>query len=792
VIEGASTALNDSPDGGEQTNVLRFQLPDDIEEGEADVDLEFRNPGALRPNTDPPLEGDELTASGSVDVSETGEFVDTTTNEDLIGPFSRTIEDGEIVAATGSERNQTAADPDVISGQDAVDALGAEQVEALGGQAEAAAELSEALNVTEEEAQAAAEAEAEATAASDSETETETESVPEDISSSSITRDRPDPTSEATDAEVQASREIDQAVGRANRDLSGRREAAEERAQAETFGDIPIQNPATGNRVQDDLDTIAGGFEDAAETAFANLGRVQPTPGTLGVGGTRTGDETTEGIRGSGLEGFIDSINAAEVARGAQEAAEFAVERGDEIGQEVLEPTADLLAGNEIDTSTELRRDLAGEGERAVEAAQENPSETAASAIGGGVGGFAGGFAAARGARGVLRGARNTDIDIDATNIADTVADARDRGPGTSAITGGDVDLNDVLPDGGPRRFRQRREPGRDLPDEQEQIERTEQIEREREQDQEPETVGEDQLEELARRQGVADDVSEIEQQARSRLPPEREFGTDAEFQRELERAMRDVEQQRRDAQTDTDSGTDTATSARTRELTAGAVDGLSDGFGGLGQVTVETEPEIPRVDITPPQTTQRSGERQQDETTVGVVGGGAADGTLETTQDPQQSDDTGAEMPGVNGVIDGLPGGQQTIVDEDIAADVGVGVGVQDELSVGEQIEVGAETGTQIEIGSQDEVSVQDEIGTQIEIGSQTEIGAQTQASAQDTTGQQITDTPSETPGTQRTPAPPLPEGDDDDDEEPIFERLFQGVQAVDATLETQEVDFE
>jgi hypothetical protein len=620
-------------------------------------------------------------------------------------------------------------------------------------------------------------------------------------------------------AETQLGMETDEAAADANRRLAGRREAAQEQAEEETFGDIPIQNPLTGNRVQDDLDTIAGGFEDATETAFANLGRVQPTPGTLGVGGTRTADETTEGIRGAGLEGFIGSINPGEVARSVQETGEFFVTRGDEVGQEVLEPTADLLAGNEIDTSTELRRDLAGEGARAAEAARENPGETAAGAIGGGVGGFAGGFAAAQVGRGALRGARNADVDVDVDldDVAEATLRGRQRGPGTSSITGGDIDaINDIL---GPRqRFRQRREPGRDLPDEQEQIERTEQIER----DQERETVGEDTLEELARRQGIADDVSEIEQQARSRLPPQRAFDSDAEFQRELERAMRDIERQRRQAQSDADAETETRTETetetrtRTPELAVGGVDGLGSGFG---QVSAELEPEIPRADITTPTVEQR--QRLDELTAVSPVDVGGRDDdpqeTVTVTDDPQrprqrQDDETTA---GVIGGRDGQPGGETVTVtddrDADTEASVGVGVTVgqpgerqtetqtslEDEIAAGvtvgqpEEIGIQDEIDIQEEVGAQNEVSIQDETGIQTQIGEQAQAGSQDQVTAQDITATQISDTPPEMSTTSRPPTPALP-GSDDDEEEPTFEDVFQGVRAVDATLETQEIEFE
>jgi len=244
-------------------------------------------------------------------------------------------------------------------------------------------------------------------------------------------------------------------------------------AQREQFGDIPIENPLTGNRLEDDLDSAADDFQDAGETVLSNLGRTQPAPVTVGVAGTRTPDETTSGIRGAGAESAINALSPPAVIRDAKEAAEFGIVRGDEIAQETTEPLADLLAGNEVATETELQQDVQQRANLVGEAAAENPQETAASVAGGLVGGAAGGFAASRAVRGGLRGVRSIDVS------ADDIASAQIRGQSASSsnpLTGGGNTALDDLFDSRTR-FRQRQEPGRDLPDEQEQIERTEQIE---------------------------------------------------------------------------------------------------------------------------------------------------------------------------------------------------------------------------------------------------------------------------------------------------------------------------
>jgi hypothetical protein len=533
----------------------------------------------------------------------------------------------------------------------------------------------------------------------------------------SVTRDREDPT--FNDESATVGRAIDDAVARANRNLSGRRGAAAENAeqelankqgetraavsrigqqqlnaqkqnqkQNETFGDIPIQNPLTGNRLEDDLGDVAGGFQKSAETVFANLGRVQPTPVTIGTGSTRTAEETTSGIRGAGLESFIGALNPAEIALDTKEIAEFAIKRGDEVGEIALKPTADLLAGNQIDTTTELQNDLNTEVSILEEQARQNPAQTTASVIGGIAGGIAGGFAAARGARGAIRGARS--LDLDSSDIVDAVITAQQRSTGSmSSITGGDIDVvNDIFD----RRLRF--DGGR----EQKQIEKTEEIERER--------IDQDQLDELAQRQGLDDSISDIEQTARRRLPPQREFETEGEFRRELERAMRKEEKQRLKSQSESDSNTrnktntDTDTRTRTTERTAAAVGGIG---GGFGQISVEIEPEIPNADINQPE--------------------------FEPVIQP-------VDIEADAGFVVEAPSIQIGAIEEEITQEVGA----QDQIAIpiediGERIGIQIETGTQdqIETGIQEQITTPEveqgqEIEQQLEEQREQEIQLETQ----------------------------------------------------------------
>jgi len=167
--------------------------------------------------------------------------------------------------ATGIEENTAAQDPDVISGGDAAAVFTEEEIDDLGGQAEAAAELSEITNVTDREVQsvtggdppaegptdeqqaAVVDDELQEIASGGSEpaptptptptpdpeqSESESESVSESVSDTeselaetvgSVTRDRPDPTADTTAAEAQASREIDEAVAEAATDAGDSR-----------------------------------------------------------------------------------------------------------------------------------------------------------------------------------------------------------------------------------------------------------------------------------------------------------------------------------------------------------------------------------------------------------------------------------------------------------------------------------------------------------------------------------------------------------------------------------------
>jgi len=369
----------------------------------------------------------------------------------------------------------------------------------------------------------------------------------------------------------------------------------------------------------------------------------------------------------------------------------------------VLEPQADLLAGNEIDTSTELQRDVAARGSLVAEAAAENPAETTASVIGGIAGGIGGGLAASRGIRAAVRG-------VD----ADTVADAAIRGQQQSGT-------NVLTPDGrGPldpfdqrQRFRQRREPGRDLPDEQEQIEKTEQIEREAEQDQERDVVGEDALDELARRQGVDESVSDLEQTARQRLPPRRAFDSDAEFQRELERAIRQEEQRRREIQTETETETETETDAQTQTQRQRAQQAAAAvGGAGVGQTALEVEPEpaIPNADITQPTETETETRQQADAVTgAGVLLGTqqqAAAGTQQQggVQQSQQQSVTGGQFDGV----------QTTGIETQLGVQQGISVGVQEEI--GAEIQQGIAQEQQLEQQLETETETESELRTELE----------------------------------------------------------------------------
>ena len=639
----------------------------------------------------------------------------------------------------GSQTPDRVTNPNAISGSEAQALLGEDTVQDLGGQQEAAAEVSRIINQTPEEKQQSQQSSRNTRQQSQQEKEQSQQSnlIVEEGSLAdtvgSVTREREDPT--FNDESAAVGRAIDDAVAKANRNLSGRRRTAvdnaqQERAnkqaettasvnrfgqqqlnaqtQTETFGDIPIQNPLTGNRLEDDLDHVAQELQNSAQTVFANLGRVQPTPVTIGAAGTRTAEETTSGIRGAGLEGFINALNPAEIALDTKEIAEFAIERGDEVGEIVLQPTADLLAGNQVDTTTELQNDLNTEASAIEEQARQNPAQATASVIGGIAGGVAGGFAAARGARGAIRGARS--LDLDSSDIADAVITAQQRSTGSmSSITGGDIDVvNDIFD----RRLRF--DGGR----EQKQIEKTEEIERER--------IDQDQLDELAQRQGLDDSISDIEQTARRRLPPQREFETEGEFRRELERAMRKEEKQRLKSQsesdsntrrkTNTDTDTDTDTRTRTTERTAAAVGGIG---GGFGQVSIETEPEIPSTDS--------DTDTNNTAAVIGGSGGGFGQPEFEPVIQPSLNPDLGFGSVGQPEAAAGAGAGARQSESESLVGDDDTDAGFVGQLPEPGQIDAIEEEITQ-EVGDQDQIAfpiedIGERIGIQIETGTQDQI---------------------------------------------------------------------
>jgi len=638
----------------------------------------------------------------------------------------------------GTQTQDRITNPDVISGSEAQSLLGEDTVQDLGGQQEAAAEVSRIINQTPEEREQSQQSARNTRQQSQQEKEQSQQSNPivEEGSLAdtvgSVTRDREDPT--FNDESATVGRAIDDAVAKANRNLSGRREAAADNAQqerankqgetrasvnrvgqqqlnaqtqkeTETFGDISIQNPLTGNRLEDDLGDVAQEFQDSSETVFANLGRVQPTPVTIGTGGTRTADETTSGIRGAGLDGFISGINPAEIALDSKEIAEFVIKRGDEAGEIVLKPTADLLAGNQVDTTTELQDDLNTEASAIEEQARKNPAQTTASVIGGVAGGVAGGFAAARGARGAIRGARS--LDLDSSDIADAVSSAQQRSTGSSSsITGGDIDaINDIFDK------RIRFDGGRDR--KQKQIEKTEEIERD--------IIDQDQLDELEQRQGLDDSISDIEQTARRRLPPQRQFETEGEFRRELERAMRQEEKQRLKSQSESDSNTqrgtntDTDTRTRTTELTSAAVGGIA---GGFGQISVETEPQVPNN-----QNDDTDSDTNDTAAVIGGSGGGFGQPEFEPVIQPDLNLGFGFGSVGQPEAAAGAGQSESESLFGDDDTDAGFVVQLPETPLIG-----GIDEEITQEIGDQDQISfpiedIGEQTETQIETGIQEEI---------------------------------------------------------------------
>ena len=89
----------------------------------------------------------------------------------------------------------------------------------------------------------------------------------------------------------------------------------------EQFGDIAIENPITGNRVEEDLDNAADAFRDRASGVVQRTGTIG-TP--VGLAETRSADEVTEGLQGQVAESTIRLANVPQLAAEGKEVAEFA------------------------------------------------------------------------------------------------------------------------------------------------------------------------------------------------------------------------------------------------------------------------------------------------------------------------------------------------------------------------------------------------------------------------------------------------------------------------------------
>lgn len=257
------------------------------------------------------------------------------------------------------------------------------------------------------------------------------------------------------------------------------RELRREAAADEEFGDVAIENPLTGNRVEEDLDRASDAFQDRAPGVIRRTATIGTPVGTVGT--ARARDDPTAGARGAFPDALADTADPFELASGAKEVAEFAA----------TQPTR-LLAppgagGEQNEFGQDVQDRVASIATQTAESATESPIEFAVET---GTSLLAGSGAATAGRR--------------ATSVA------RDRAPDVRTRISDELDVARALRDNDRAMA--------NFPDQ-----RT--IEREAIETPDSDL---DRLESEVGEQSLRD-------RARQRLPPREEFPSDAAYRRELE-----------------------------------------------------------------------------------------------------------------------------------------------------------------------------------------------------------------------------------------------------------------
>jgi hypothetical protein len=343
----------------------------------------------------------------------------------------------------------------------------------------------------------------------------------------------------------------------------------------EEFGDIPVQNPLSDNRVETDLRREDDRFNNKiAEPLGGGAGEIFDT---LNPTASEKGTELVAG----GVEGAASVASPAGLALDAKEAGEFAVTQPSRVftgSSESVAETDGLVTqlGSGDDARADFRTDTQDRGERVATAATTAVKEGDAQAIGTAVGGIA--AASIGGAKIAGRVPGTPDADIVKTAPKRAARGSKSvfrKGKIASRRLAGDTRAQGEVP----RSVYRNNE-----------FETSERV---------PDEVGEETITVQKQRQRAdSDDMASVEQQARDQLPPEEEFPTRQEFDRELSARMNRIERQERGLDRDASRDSSQDTSQRTTQdsldgdafVTAGATQFRSEQNSGIQGVVLGEE----------------------------------------------------------------------------------------------------------------------------------------------------------------------------------------------------------
>nr|RDZ30244.1 hypothetical protein DEQ67_16815 [Haloferax sp. Atlit-48N] len=181
----------------------------------------------------------------------------------------------------------------------------------------------------------------------------------------------------------------------------------------EQFGDIPIENPFTGNRVEDDLENKSAQYQETTDPVLDYISEGANTPISASAMGSPFNPDFVRGEARS----FRNILDPFALAAGAKEAGEFAITQPNRI-----------LMGD----GPGFAQDVSERGTLAADVftkrMDENPADLAGSILGGTAAAALGGAAASRVTRSAARRVAQADIDAGSTRASAFLSDTRGQG----------------------------------------------------------------------------------------------------------------------------------------------------------------------------------------------------------------------------------------------------------------------------------------------------------------------------------------------------------------------------